>query len=42
MPLLARCGFRVVGRHERHGRLDGEWRDVMLVERHLAGQPTMG
>ena len=42
MRLLARCGFRVVGKHERHGRLDGEWRDVMLVERHLAGQPTMG
>jgi phosphinothricin acetyltransferase len=40
--LLARCGFRVVGRHERHGRLDGDWRDVILAERHLAGQPTMG
>jgi L-amino acid N-acyltransferase YncA len=40
--LVARCGFRVVGTHERHGRLDGEWRDVILVERVLAGQPTMG
>jgi L-amino acid N-acyltransferase YncA len=40
--LVAGSGFRVVGTHERHGRLDGEWRDVILVERILAGQPTMG
>jgi L-amino acid N-acyltransferase YncA len=40
--LVARCGFEVVGTHRRHGRLDGEWRDVILVERLLAGQPTMG
>jgi L-amino acid N-acyltransferase YncA len=40
--LVGRCGFRVVGTHERHGRLDGVWRDVILVERLLAGQPTMG
>jgi phosphinothricin acetyltransferase len=25
--------FREVGTHRRHGRLDGEWRDVLLVER---------
>ena len=42
MRLVARGGFRVVGTHERHGRLEGEWRDVILVERVLAGQPTMG
>jgi L-amino acid N-acyltransferase YncA len=30
--LVARCGFREVGTHLRHGRLDGEWRDVLLVE----------
>jgi L-amino acid N-acyltransferase YncA len=40
--LVERCGFRVVGTHLRHGTLDGEWRDVILVERSLAGQPTMG
>jgi L-amino acid N-acyltransferase YncA len=40
--LVARCGFRVVGTHERHGQLEGEWRDVILVERILAGQPTIG
>jgi L-amino acid N-acyltransferase YncA len=30
--LVARCGFREVGLHMRHGRLDGRWRDVLLVE----------
>ena len=35
MRLVARCGFREVGVHRRHGRLDGEWRDVLLVERLL-------
>jgi L-amino acid N-acyltransferase YncA len=27
------CGFRVVGVRERLGRLDGAWRDVVLLER---------
>jgi L-amino acid N-acyltransferase YncA len=35
--LLARCGFREVGVHLRHGQLDGDWRDVLLVERSLSG-----
>lgn len=34
--LIRRCGFREVGVHRRHGQLDGEWRDVRLVERLLA------
>ena len=29
----AACGFRVVGRRERIGKLGGEWRDVVLLER---------
>jgi L-amino acid N-acyltransferase YncA len=33
--LLRRCGWREVGVHERHARLDGEWRDVLLAERLL-------
>jgi phosphinothricin acetyltransferase len=33
--LAARCGFRTVGVHRRHGRLDGRWRDVTVVERLL-------
>ena len=33
---LARaCGFREVGVYERHGRLDGEWKDLLIVERLL-------
>jgi phosphinothricin acetyltransferase len=27
------CGFRVVGRRERLGQLQGVWRDVLLLER---------
>jgi phosphinothricin acetyltransferase len=27
------AGFREVGVQERHGKLDGEWRDMVLVER---------
>ena len=33
--LVERCGWRRVGLHLKHGRLDGEWRDVQLVERVL-------
>jgi L-amino acid N-acyltransferase YncA len=35
--LVARHGFREVGVHLRHGRLDGDWRDVLVVER-LVGE----
>lgn len=31
--LCRRCGFREVGTYEKHGRLDGRWRDVVIVER---------
>lgn len=31
-----RCGFRLVGRRERLGRLHGVWRDVLLLERRSA------
>ena len=31
--LCRACGFREVGVYEKHGRLDGEWRDVVIVER---------
>jgi L-amino acid N-acyltransferase YncA len=31
--LLLSLGFREVGVHEKHARLDGEWRDVVVVER---------
>jgi len=32
---VRRCGFRKVGIHHRDGRLDGRWKDVVLVERLL-------
>lgn len=31
--LHERAGFRVVGRRERLGKLDGSWRDVLFLER---------
>jgi L-amino acid N-acyltransferase YncA len=33
LALHRRCGFRTVGVRERLGRLDGRWRDVVLLER---------
>ncbi|MGE5279075.1 MAG: N-acetyltransferase family protein [Acidobacteriota bacterium] len=33
IALHRRCGFRIVGVRKRLGRLDGVWRDVMLLER---------
>jgi phosphinothricin acetyltransferase len=38
VKLHERLGFRVVGRRERLGKLDGQWRDVLLLERR---SPTM-
>ena len=32
LRLVRRGGFREVGIHRCHGRLDGAWRDVLLVE----------
>ena len=40
--LLALCrslGFREVGVYRRHGKLDGAWRDVVIVEL-LFGEPA--
>ncbi len=33
--LMAKVGFREVGIYERHGKLDGVWRDCVIVERLL-------
>lgn len=30
--LIRELGFREVGTYEKHGKLDGEWRDVVIVE----------
>lgn len=39
--LLASVGFREVGVYRRHARLDGDWRDVVIVER-LLGEAAQG
>ena len=31
--LIRELGFREVGTYEKHGKLDGKWRDVVIVER---------
>ena len=33
--LLGSLGFREVGIYEKHGQLDGQWRDVVIVEKLL-------
>lgn len=38
--LLARVGFREVGVYENHGKLDGIWRDVVIVERLIPANLT--
>ena len=35
LVLHERAGFRVVGVYRRHGRLDGVWRDCVIVEKLL-------
>jgi hypothetical protein len=31
--LLKSAGFREVGTYEKHAKLDGQWRDVVIVEK---------
>ncbi len=33
LGLIGTMGFREVGVYEKHGKLDGVWRDVVIVER---------
>ena len=35
IALHERCGFRVVGVYRRHGKLEGQWQDCVIVERLL-------
>jgi L-amino acid N-acyltransferase YncA len=41
LALHRACGFTEVGVQRRHGRLDGEWKDTVLVER-LLGEAADG
>jgi phosphinothricin acetyltransferase len=38
--LLAGVGFREVGIYEKHAKLDGRWRDVVIVERLIPENQT--
>jgi L-amino acid N-acyltransferase YncA len=40
LALHLRCGFRVVGVRERIARLDGAWRDTLLLERRAGAAPS--
>jgi phosphinothricin acetyltransferase len=45
IELMKSCGYREVGIHRRHGTLDGEWKDVVVVELLLgpaADAPSRG
>jgi RimJ/RimL family protein N-acetyltransferase len=37
ITLVKALGWREVGVHRRHGRLDGQWKDVVVVELLLNG-----
>jgi L-amino acid N-acyltransferase YncA len=41
LALHCRCGFRVVGVRERIARLDGVWRDTLLLERRAGAVPSL-
>ena len=41
LALHERCGFRTVGVYRRHGKLEGQWRDCVIVER-LLDEPALG
>jgi phosphinothricin acetyltransferase len=38
--LIRSLGFREVGTYEKHGKLDGIWRDVVIVERLIDANLT--
>ncbi|MEI7771339.1 MAG: arsinothricin resistance N-acetyltransferase ArsN1 family A [Chloroflexales bacterium] len=38
--MLRAVGFREVGVYEKHARLDGQWRDVVIIERLIEANIT--
>jgi phosphinothricin acetyltransferase len=40
LALVCSLGFREVGTYEKHGKLDGVWRDVVIVERLIDANLT--
>ena len=41
LALMAAMDFRVVGTYQRHGKLEGQWRDCVIVERLLGSAAEM-
>jgi L-amino acid N-acyltransferase YncA len=41
LRLFETCGYERVGVHRRHGRLDGAWKDVVVLEK-LLGEAAEG
>lgn len=41
LRLFARMGYTAVGTHLRHGRLRGEWKDVVVLEKSLSADAEM-
>jgi phosphinothricin acetyltransferase len=39
--LHEKCGFRHVGRREKIGKMDGQWRDTILMERRSPRDPVI-
>lgn len=39
LALASGAGFTIVGRLQAHGRMRDEWRDILLLERHLEVGP---
>jgi L-amino acid N-acyltransferase YncA len=42
LRLLGRAGFREIGVYRKHAKLDGAWRDVVLLERLLGEAAAEG
>ncbi len=42
LALCRATGFREVGTYHRHGKLDGEWRDTVIVEKLLGEAADQG
>jgi L-amino acid N-acyltransferase YncA len=42
LALMMRMGFRGVGIYRRHGKLDDQWRDCVIVERLLGDAAEPG
>jgi L-amino acid N-acyltransferase YncA len=42
LALMARMRFREVGTYHQHGKLEGQWRDCVVIEKLLGDAATPG